>query len=80
LNKIKRNKQRGSKIPENEIWNYFIQIIKGLKSLHECKIFHRDVKAANIFLDSSGKAKVGDMNVSKVAKNAFCMTQTGTPY
>jgi NIMA (never in mitosis gene a)-related kinase len=43
-------------------------------------IFHRDLKSANIFLARDGTAKLGDMNVSKVAKKGLLYTQTGTPY
>ena len=48
--------------------------------LHEHQIFHRDLKSANIFLNKNGTAKLGDMNVSKVAKKGLLYTQTGTPY
>ena len=27
-----------------------------------------------------GKAKIGDMNVSKISEKGLCQTQTGTPY
>lgn len=43
-------------------------------------ILHRDLKSANIFLFQDGTAKLGDFNVSKLAKNSFSYTQTGTPY
>jgi NIMA (never in mitosis gene a)-related kinase len=33
-----------------------------------------------VFLDKSGTSKLGDMNVSKIAKNGLLYTQTGTPY
>jgi len=33
-----------------------------------------------VFLDKAGIAKLGDMNVSKIAKNGLLYTQTGTPY
>jgi NIMA (never in mitosis gene a)-related kinase len=48
--------------------------------LHNVKIFHRDLKSANVFLNKNGSAKLGDMNVSKVAKKGLLYTQTGTPY
>jgi len=37
------------------------------------------LKSANVFL-SQGNYKLGDMNVSKVARRGFVYTQTGTPY
>jgi NIMA (never in mitosis gene a)-related kinase len=49
--------------------------------MHELNIMHRDLKCANVFLYKDMKAKLGDMNVSKVAnKKGLNYTQTGTPY
>jgi len=59
---------------EEEIWKMFIQVVKGLRTLHELKIFHRDLKSANVFLNKDGKALLGDMNVSKVAKKGMLYT------
>ena len=53
--------------------------MEALNTLHNMKILHRDIKCANIFL-SNGNAKLGDLNVSKVAKQGLVNTQTGTPY
>lgn len=53
---------------------------KGLKSLHDRKILHRDLKCANIFITADGCYKLGDLNVSKVLKKDMAFTQTGTPY
>jgi NIMA (never in mitosis gene a)-related kinase len=55
-------------------------MLTGLKALHDLKICHRDIKSANIFLSSKGELKLGDFNVSKVAKKGMLYTQTGTPY
>ena len=45
------------------------------------KILHRDLKCANVFITKNGDAyKLGDLNVSKVAKMGLVYTQTGTPY
>lgn len=48
--------------------------------MHEAHILHRDLKSANVFLNRDGSAKLGDMNVSKIAKKGLLYTQTGTPY
>ena len=53
---------------EEEIWSIFYQMIVGLQSLHSYKIVHRDIKCANVFLTKQGVAKMGDLNVSKIAK------------
>jgi NIMA (never in mitosis gene a)-related kinase len=55
-------------VKEEKIWYIFKQMIEGLKALHNQKIVHRDIKCANIFLGSDGSVKLGDMNVSKIAK------------
>ena len=51
-----------------------------MSALHDNKVYHRDLKAANVFMDKDGKVKLGDLNVSTVAKHGLVMTQTGTPY
>lgn len=57
-----------------------MHITRGLKSLHQKKILHRDLKGANVFINAEGVYKLGDLNVSKVIKHDFAKTQTGTPY
>ena len=78
--KITHFKRMGYNFDELDVWKIFIQMTKGLKALHDLKILHRDLKSANIFLFSDGTAKIGDLNVSKVAKKGLGYTQTGTPY
>ena len=55
-------------------------MVRGIKALHDLKICHRDIKCANIFFTKDGVIKLGDLNVSKVAKKGMMHTQTGTPY
>ena len=78
--KITQFKKMGCLIDEVDVWRIFIQMTKGLKALHDLKILHRDLKSANIFLFGDGSAKIGDLNVSKVAYKGLGYTQTGTPY
>jgi len=88
---LKNLKRQGSSIPQAEleyeglkedfIWRVFIQVVKGLKSMHDLNIMHRDLKSANVFLNQDDTVKLGDMNVSKVAtQEGLNFTQTGTPY
>ena len=79
--KIEKMKKEGGFFNEPLIWSYAIQMIEGLKALHDMKIMHRDLKSANIFLvKDKHQCKLGDMNVSKVIKEKVLRTQTGTPY
>ena len=78
--KIDDNKRNKLCFQENTIWNILIQILQGLKFLHDNKIIHRDLKSANIFLMKNGLVKIGDLNVSKLAKIGKANTHTGTPY
>ena len=78
--KIVQHKKSAMLFEESDIWRIFIQLVKGLKSLHDLQILHRDLKSANVFLFKNGSAKLGDLNVSKVAKRGLGYTQTGTPY
>ena len=80
-NRIKEQKKRGKYFNERDIWRIFLQLIKGLKSLHDLNIVHRDIKSSNIFLFSDGTAKLGDLNVCKIlsTENNLTKTQAGTP-
>ena len=67
--KICEHKEAGTHFSEREIWRVLIQICKGLRALHDLNIMHRDLKSANVFLNQDFTAKLGDMNVSKLANN-----------
>jgi NIMA (never in mitosis gene a)-related kinase len=68
LQKIRKKATNGTKFDELDIWNIIIQMVKGLKALHDKSILHRDLKSANIFTYSDGRVKIGDLNVSKIMK------------
>ena len=78
--KITSHKNAQKYFSEKTIWSIFIQMVQGIKALHDKNIIHRDLKSANIFLMKNGICKLGDLNVSKEAKTGLLKTQTGTPY
>lgn len=82
LSKIDQHLKRGTNFAEYELWSYLIQLLGGLKALHDLNIMHRDIKSANILINKLGAAKLADFNVSKVVNrpDGLLRTQTGTPY
>lgn len=64
--KISDHTTESTTMSESDIWSIFIQIVKGLKAMHDLNILHRDLKSANVFLNKDITVKLGDMNVSKV--------------
>ena len=47
--KIKDKRKSNSYFDEREIWNVFIQGLRGLMCLHDCQTLHRDLKVGIIF-------------------------------
>jgi NIMA (never in mitosis gene a)-related kinase len=72
--KIEQAKKIKSFIKENKIWYIFKQLLEGLEALHAEKIVHRDLKCANVFLQKNGGVKLGDLNVSTVARSGIMQT------
>jgi NIMA (never in mitosis gene a)-related kinase 1/4/5 len=61
-------------IEESNIWSIFIETVRALSVLHSKNVLHRDLKSANVFMNKDGSVKLGDMNVSKVAKKGLLYT------
>ena len=78
--KITQYKKYNNFFEESDIWRIFIQLVEGLKALHDLNILYHDMKSSNVFLFSDGRVKLGDLNLSKVAKNGLGFDQTGNPY
>ena len=72
--KINQHKKTMRHMKEEYIWSIFYQMVSGLHTLHKKKIVHRDIKCANVFLTKEGTVKLGDLNVSKIAKAGVMQT------
>lgn len=76
---LKNAISRGKGIPESKAKVFVKQTLNGLRYLHEQGVIHRDIKAANLLLDSNNVVKLADFGVStKVSTMSMAMTLAGS--
>lgn len=63
---LERRKIENRPLSEEQVIEWFIQLLLGLKYIHEKKIVHRDLKPDNIFISSDNELKIGDFGISKL--------------
>ena len=72
----------GRAFSEESARYFFTQLIAGLKSMHDLKVAHRDLKTENLFLDDQFRLKIGDFGFSKfmcpTTNDGKLKTQLGT--
>ena len=79
--RLRHMRDKDQMFQEEVILKILTQMCLGIQALHSLRIMHRDLKSANIFLTDDNIVKVGDLNVSKLARqDGLNYTQAGTPY
>ncbi|KAG4436951.1 serine/threonine protein kinase [Cadophora sp. M221] len=53
------------KLQESHIKCYMLQLLEGVRYLHNEKILHRDMKAANLLIDNKGTLQIADFGLAR---------------
>jgi serine/threonine-protein kinase BUR1 len=53
------------KFTEPQVKCYMLQLLEGLRYLHDNKILHRDMKAANLLINNSGILQIADFGLAR---------------
>ncbi|XP_015890051.2 mitogen-activated protein kinase kinase kinase 5 isoform X2 [Ziziphus jujuba] len=68
-------------ITESVVRNFTRHILSGLAYLHSTKTIHRDIKGANLLVDSSGVVKLADFGMAKhLTGQVSNLSLKGSPY
>ncbi|XP_023180074.1 membrane-associated tyrosine- and threonine-specific cdc2-inhibitory kinase [Drosophila hydei] len=50
-------------IPEDRIWHILLDLLRGLKSLHDRNLIHLDIKLENVLIDDDDTCKLADFGL-----------------
>ncbi|XP_010537284.1 PREDICTED: serine/threonine-protein kinase STY46-like isoform X2 [Tarenaya hassleriana] len=63
----------------SQLLKFAIDVCKGMEYLHQNKIIHRDLKTANLLLDTNEVVKIADFGIARYVSEEGVMTaETGT--
>lgn len=69
--------RQGGGLPAEEAFEVALQIAEGLQAIHDEGIVHRDLKLANVMIDSQGVVRLMDFGIAKATEGAESLTGTG---
>jgi serine/threonine protein kinase len=72
---IKRRRALQEFFSEHQVALILLQLVLGLKYIHEHRILHRDIKSSNVLLCSNGLVKLGDFGLSCIFPDDVTDTQ-----
>ncbi|XP_071955343.1 membrane-associated tyrosine- and threonine-specific cdc2-inhibitory kinase-like [Antedon mediterranea] len=55
---------KNHEITEAKVWDILVDLLKGVKNLHDHNLLHMDIKPDNIFLSYDGICKLGDFGLA----------------
>jgi tetratricopeptide (TPR) repeat protein len=64
-------------LPRDQAFQVAIQVAEGLQAIHDVGIIHRDLKTANVAVESSGQVRLMDFGIAKESSGAGSLTATG---
>ena len=69
-----KDKIAGAPLELDSLFDISRQVLEGLEAAHAQEIIHRDIKPANFFITSSGRAKILDFGLAKIATASRALT------
>jgi serine/threonine protein kinase len=76
---LKEHLDRKGKLNDDEIKNFFSQMLEAVGYVHEQNLVHRDIKPSNFMINQKGQVKLLDFGIAKTTDvTSSEYTQTGT--